>query len=596
MTLLDYPGEPSGDGGEPSKRRRPSRRLLAGFAGSLLLLGGLYVAGYFVTGLRMPANVTVAGVDVSAMSTSAAKARLDEQLTPRADEPIELSYGTEVIEVDPVEAGLQFDLDATIAAAGGERSWNPADMWALAFGEHTFGVELDVDESKLQTTVETLAATIDEPAVEPQITFAKGEPVIRKPADGRVVDRDKTTEAISDAFLIESGVVAIPTIVDEPAVGQDGLDQAIAEFAKPAMSGPVLITSGDDEAKLPTSAFDSALIVSVKDGELTPAIDPKKLAEPLQDTATGLGKKARDATIEIKNGEPVIEPSRPGLGLQPEELATKLVPVLSKTGEDRTLTIKAKVVEPEFTTKDAKALGITEKVSSFTTRYAPAAYRDINQGRAAELINGTIVEPGETFSFNETVGERTRANGFTSGTIIKGGVFREELGGGVSQVVTTTYNAAFFAGMTDIEHHPHAFYISRYPVGREATVYWGSLDMRFRNDTDYGVLIRAYISPSSPGREGTMTVELWSTKVWEIKAGLSAKRNFREPGVRYDPTSRCIPQSPVRGFDIDVYRTFYKDGKKIKTETDTAFYKAADEVRCREKPDSEDKKNDSATE
>jgi hypothetical protein len=182
------------------------------------------------------------------------------------------------------------------------------------------------------------------------------------------------------------------------------------------------------------------------------------------------------------------------------------------------------------------------------------------------------------------VGERTVANGFTKGTVINGGVFREELGGGVSQVATTTYNAGFFGGMDDVEHHPHAFYIDRYPVGREATVYYGNLDMRFRNPTDYGVLIRANVRRSTPGRQGEMHVELWSTKVVDIKAGLSGKRNFRKPGKQYDDSDRCVPQGPIQGFDVDVTRTFLRDGKVVKREKDTAVYQAADHVICGKKP------------
>ena len=94
-----------------------------------------------------------------------------------------------------------------------------------------------------------------------------------------------------------------------------------------------------------------------------------------------------------------------------------------------------------------RKLGIPEEVSEFTTYYPHADYRNVNIGRAAELIDGTVLEPGETFSLNDTVGERTRANGFTEGFVISDGVFAEELGGGVCQVATTTFNAAFFAGL-----------------------------------------------------------------------------------------------------------------------------------------------------
>jgi vancomycin resistance protein YoaR len=270
-------------------------------------------------------------------------------------------------------------------------------------------------------------------------------------------------------------------------------------------------------------------------------------------------------------------------------MATLLAPVLTKTGAERSVEVEAKVVQPEFTTADAEALKITEKISDYTTEFPYAEYRNTNQGRAAELIDGTIIKPGETFSFNDVVGERTEANGFVSGTVINGGVFREELGGGVSQVATTMYNAGFFGGMEDTEHHPHAFYIDRYPVGREATVYFGSLDLRWKNTTDYGVLIRSFVKKSTPGSAGKMTVELWSTKVWDkIEADASPRRNGRTPGTQYDDTNRCVPQAPVAGFDIDIIRTFIKGGKVVKTETDTANYQAADRVICGKKPTSDD--------
>ena len=150
--------------------------------------------------------------------------------------------------------------------------------------------------------------------------------------------------------------------------------------------------------------------------------------------------------------------------------------------------IPAEVVEPEFTTEDAKALGIKKEVSKFTTYFPYAEYRNINIGRAAELVDGTIVRPGETFSLNGTVGERTAENGFVKGFVISNGIFKEDFGGGVSQMATTMFNAAFFAGMTDVQHKPHSFYIDRYPVGREATVAWPTVDLQWRNDTPYGVL------------------------------------------------------------------------------------------------------------
>ena len=174
--------------------------------------------------------------------------------------------------------------------------------------------------------------------------------------------------------------------------------------------------------------------------------------------------------------------------------------------------------EPELTTAEAEALGIVEPISEFTTNYPIAQYRLVNIGRASELINGTLVLPGETFSLNGTVGERTAENGFVKGFIIDGGQFREDFGGGVSQVATTTFNAVFFAGLEDVEHKPHSFYISRYPAGREATVAWPTVDLKFRNDSDTGVLMQYIHSP------GEITVRFWGTKAYDEIRSVSSER------------------------------------------------------------------------
>ena len=204
------------------------------------------------------------------------------------------------------------------------------------------------------------------------------------------------------------------------------------------------------------------------------------------------------------------------------------------------------------------------------------------------MIDGTLLSPGETFSLDSVVGQRTKANGFVKGFVISGGVFREEMGGGVSQVATTMYNAAFFAGLEDVEHHPHELYIDRYPVGREATVYFGKLDLRFRNDTKSGVLVKASVVRSTPAAQGEMHVELWGTKVWDVEAGVSKQRNFRKPKKRHDDSDKCVPSSPERGFEVDVYRYFERDGKRVKTETDHVRYSPTPEVIC----DGEDSDDD----
>ncbi len=225
----------------------------------------------------------------------------------------------------------------------------------------------------------------------------------------------------------------------------------------------------------------------------------------LVDDNTSAANDPVDATVALVDGKPKVIPARPGVTYDIADVADVFLDLVAAPAGQRTAEVEATVDQAELTTKDARALKIREEISSFTTYFPYAEYRNINIGRAAELINGTVLEPGEEFSLNGIVGERTAENGFVPGFIISNGIFKEDYGGGVSQIATTTFNAMFFAGLKDVEHKPHSFYIDRYPVGREATVAWGAVDLRFENDTPYGVLVDARVTPARhPPREWSL--------------------------------------------------------------------------------------------
>ena len=169
------------------------------------------------------------------------------------------------------------------------------------------------------------------------------------------------------------------------------------------------------------------------------------------------------------------------------------------------------------------------------------------------------------------MGERTAANGFTEGYVISDGILVQDLGGGVSQIATTTFNAMFFAGLQDVEHKPHSFYIYRYPVGREATVAWGAIDLRFTNDTPYGVLIQASVVPSTPSSSGSATVSMYSTKWWDITTTTGERYNFTRAKTRRINDRVCHANEGFGGFDIDVVRSFTPVGVNTETRDDEVF-------------------------
>ena len=228
------------------------------------------------------------------------------------------------------------------------------------------------------------------------------------------------------------------------------------------------------------------------------------------------------------------------------------------------LEVEATVDEADFTTRDARDLGIKEKVSEFTTYFPYAEYRNINIGRAAELVDGTVLKPGETFSLNGVVGERTGENGFTTGFVISNGIFKEDLGGGVSQMATTTFNAMFFAGLEG--HRAQAALLLHRPLPGGPRGHGGLADRSTcgsRTTPSYGVLIDAWVTPSTPSSQGSVTVRMYSTKVWDITSSTSERYAYVGPGTRTLDTPDCYPNTGFSGFQIDVTRIF-KQARRVR--------------------------------
>ena len=496
----------------------------------------------------------------AAASRRAAVDALESGLADRVNELITVSVDERTEQIAPNRSGLGVDYAASVAAAGGEQSWNPKHLWDYYTGGDDLDAVVTVDDAALESTIEGLTEAVGTPAVDGSWKFANGRLEATDPVVGRGIDPDSAREAILAAYLTDDASAELELTDLQPDIDEADMRAAQESFVNPAMSGPVTLLFGDSKVQLRPRDYLRILSLEPEDGKLVPGLDTTKLST-LVDDVTGEAGKPVDAEIRIVNGKPKVIPAQPGVTYEPADVADVFLELVAAPEGEREAEVKATVDPPEFTTKDARALKIREQVSTFTTYYPYAEYRNINIGRAAELINGTVLEPGEEFSLNGIVGERTAENGFVPGFIISNGIFKEDYGGGVSQIATTTFNAMFFAGLKDIEHKPHSFYIDRYPVGREATVAWPTLDLRFENDTPYGVLVDAHVTPASGSAQGVVTVSMYSTKYWDITTEESERYAYVGPGTRILHTPDCYPNSGYSGFQIDVWRYFKKPGE-----------------------------------
>ena len=546
--------------------------------GAFAALALVYVALIVLSGGGVRHGSVVSGVSIGGMSTADAVATLDSTLGKLSRRPIKLEAVGKEFVVKPKDAGLAFDAKATVASATG-RTFNPIAMVADLLGNSEIEPVVVVDEPALSGQISGISLAIDRPATEPTITIKNRTAKLKPGKNGRALDVEATSAQLVDALLAER-VPITATVVKVPPLVSEASAEESAALARSAMANPITVTAGDASAKLKPKAIARALSFTVVDDTLTPQVDGLVLQRALDGKLAGAEVPGRDASFKIVRGKPIVVPSVVGKGVSDTELATAVVAVLGNEPPDRKVTVTMAVREPAVTTEQARALGVTEQLSTFTQNFPYAAYRVQNIGQAARNVNGTLLLPGQTFSMNDAMKERTEKNGYTVGFVVgAGGVFAEDLGGGVSAATTTVWTGAFFAGLERVSTQAHSIYISRYQPGLEATVAWGLFDMKFKNDTPNGVFITTAMTNTS------MTVTFWGTKVYdEIKAEFGPKQDIVPFTTIFDKSDTCLGQSGMDGFTIDVDRVFMLDGKEAKRETITTHYRPAPEVKCGKKP------------
>ncbi|MGX2992923.1 VanW family protein [Streptomyces sp. JNUCC 64] len=561
-------------------RRRIHPAALAGGA-VVLGTGALYLTGLLVTAEEAPSGTSVLGVDIGGLDKAEAQRKLDRELKAVTTAPIPVTIGDASDRVSPRAAGLTVDTAETAerAARSGKAPLTVIGNLFSSDGGPVAPV-VRMDEKTARDAVQGLAEKHDRTVRDGSVTFVKGEPKTVTARTGIALNTDGAVDALRDAYLEpRSRPVALPARESEPSVTAAETERALRAFARPAMSAPVVLTTDEGRITLTPATLGKHLSLRPdRTHQLKPVLDREGL---FKDPAVTAAVKAvttapRDATLRLDGDRvAVATEGKAGQRVTSEALHEAVLPLLTKTGAARTGEVDTVRQQPALSRAKLPELGLTEKVSSFTANFEKAEYRTKNIGRAAELINGSTVLPGETWSFNDTVGERTTANGFVDGIIILNDKYTKASGGGVSTVATAMFNAIFFAGVKPVEYGAHSFYIERYPEGREATVAWGSLDLKFTNDSGKALHILASSTDTS------VTVTFLGTKKYDaVESVTGPRKNIKEPGTREGAKKDCQVQTPLEGFDVTVERVFRNDGVEVKREPFHTRYTPRDEVTC----------------
>jgi vancomycin resistance protein YoaR len=350
-----------------------------------------------------------------------------------------------------------------------------------------------------------------------------------------------------------------------------------ARRARIALSGPVTVTGPGRSWRLSRTRI-ARLLALPSDGARRLAIAGPAAAAYFAALDERVGKPARDAGFAVSGESVEVVPARAGTTLNvPRSASALLRAATSKV--NRVARLSVVTDQPERSTAEALAMGIDRRMSTYKTFNSGTSDRITNLRLGVELLDDTLVPPGGTFSLNEAIGERTVERGFRAAPVIIGTEYEEEVGGGTSQVATTVFNAAWEAGVDIVERNPHSLYISRYQLGRDATVYWPSLDLKFVNDTEHWVLVKGTpewdgIRVSIYGGESRRVES--SSGTMEV-TGKAPVERVKDPTL---PKGKTVVEAPgTAPSRTSVTRTVYAaDGSVVREETWNTSYKGETRV------------------
>ena len=504
-------------------------------AGAALAIAAAGVAGVTLErrGEALP-GTTVAGVDVGGLDGPAVRAAVEDVAATRTSGALAVSAAG-VPSTLPRDL-LDVDVDATVDRA--------LDDGGSVFGlllrrGGEVGLTTSTDRRRLRDRLEALAAEVDRPAFAGDIRVTGLQVAALPPAPGRALQVLPAADAVQQVLEQgSSGPVELPVRTLQAPTTPAQVD-AVAAAGRAALGRDHVL--GQGALRLTVSRAELAPLLRLRQAAGGPvlALDTAGLRARVAARAAPLAASARNAGVSVAGPAAVVDtqgdlvwtPRPAQVSVRPATVGRRVdVDAATARLQARVLTadrtppppLPVTTVQPAITT--AAAGGVRTLVGAFTTRFQAGQPRATNIRRIAAIVDGTWVLPGAEFSLNGTAGRRTRARGFVADGAIVDGELTDEVGGGVSQFATTLFNAAFFAGVPILEHKPHSFYISRYPAGRESTVYYGAIDVRFRNDTAHPLLVRTRSSA------GSVTVELYGDNGGRRVVSTSGPRRPRADG------------------------------------------------------------------
>lgn len=541
----------------------------------------IYGIDRVTSGDEIARNVEVDTVPVGGLAPADAEFALEAH-----EQELRQSTGVFVVNGSTFKLSpVAIDLDANTPAAVDQamtarRDGNPVEnfvSWLTSFGTPVeLPLDVTMDEQAIDAQLDAWEeSAIPNAAFEGDVEVRDDEVVPEYPRPGEQIDRTTAIPAITSQMRsLDKTGVTLDVVTAEPKLTSQDIDEAAGEMA--AMIDDSVTLRATDIAFRATFFPDqlaSAVRADVSaDGtSMVVSFDRDRILEILEPRRTEFEIQPVDAAfdVDVDTNRIRVIPSRNGTLLDTDALLVELK--RAALGDGTGVFPVVVGAAPEFTTEEASSYTDLELLAEFTTDYPAGEDRVINIHQMADDVDGSIVQPGEEWSINDTVGQRTEAKGYVAApAIINGEPYccdhPENIGGGVSQFGTTLFNAEFYACLEDVEHHPHSLNFGRYPDGVEATLGYPQPDVRLRNNTDAPVIIKALYTDTS------ITVKMYGdnggkdcTAVWSDPTDIVefSEELVADEGGEVMPGDRVKERSGIDGFAIHVDRLVtYPDGSQ----------------------------------
>ena len=567
----------------------------------LLLLALVLLAGVFHSTYegKITPGVNIYGADVSGMSYEEAVNTVVHRFTfddeavftfaypPSPELDALFAQDSAALQRTAGELGISFDVEATVGQAFAltDDAGTPQgllDQALIWFNGETIAPIVRYEQNTARAYLTELAQRIDQqPTAYNAQVDADGEVIMG--AAGRRLDVEATLTELNRAILELDGGATIPLVIETLAPPTTVTNaEEVAVLRNAALSGSLQLVADDPLTgaqfgpwEIGVEQIDALLTVDLTenaDGTTSYdiGVDFTPFRASLEALAPGLVTYPSDGRFHFDefNGElQVVQPSLDGRRMNVDATLQRLEQAVFRTG-DRTVPIAFDYTQPRYHSGvTAAELGITQLVTEATTYYTGSEdNRRHNIAQGASRFDGIIIGPGEEFSFNYHLGELSAETGFVEGKVIVGGRTVGGIGGGICQVSTTVFRAAFQGGFTIIERNSHAYRVGYYelngaPPGLDAAIWTPERDFRFQNDTPYHLLIETAIYPA----ESVLQFRFYSTnpgRVVEIEA--PTVRNVEPaPPLKYEPNGDLQPGEVIQvdyaadGADVNVRRVIY---------------------------------------